>query len=29
MRRLNYEVDVRHRDVATVAREFLATLPSR
>jgi osmoprotectant transport system substrate-binding protein len=23
MRRLNYEVDVRHRDVADVVREFL------
>jgi osmoprotectant transport system permease protein len=29
MRRLNYEVDVRHRDVASVAREFLDTLPAR
>jgi glycine betaine/choline ABC-type transport system substrate-binding protein len=27
MRQLNYEVDVRHRDVAAVAREFLAGLP--
>jgi osmoprotectant transport system permease protein len=29
MRRLNYEVDVRHRDVAAVAREFIATLSRR
>ncbi|MGE5360303.1 MAG: ABC transporter permease/substrate-binding protein [Bacteroidales bacterium] len=28
MRRLNYEVDVRHREVADVVRGFLATLPS-
>ena len=27
MRSLNHEVDVRHRDVAAVAREFIATLP--
>ena len=26
MRSLNYEVDVRHRDAAAVAREFIATL---
>jgi osmoprotectant transport system permease protein len=28
MRRLNYEVDVRHRDAASVAREFLAGVPT-
>jgi osmoprotectant transport system permease protein len=29
MRRLNYEVDVRHRDAAQVAREFVEGLPRR